>query len=120
VIAVSALILDTTAFLWTLLAVELLMGIAHGASEAPNRALTFASVAPSESGLAAGFLQLSQRLAATITIAAATGIFLSAQPGGKSGAKAIAIALALTAVLLSASLAASIAEQRATRAGRTG
>jgi hypothetical protein len=118
VIGLAAVTLDPTAFLWTLVSVELVMGLAHGASEAPNRALTFDSVRPADSGLAAGFLQLSQRLAATVTIAAATGIFLTAPGDGDSQAQAISVALAVTAILLAASLTASIAEQWATRSDR--
>ena len=112
VIAAGAVTLEPVPFLWMLAGVELAMGIAHGASEAPNRALTFASVPTSASGVAAGFLQLSQRLCATITIAAATGIFLAADADRVSRTAAVGVAVLLTAGLLIASLTASIIEQR--------
>ncbi len=112
IIALGTIHLAPLPFLWSLAMIEFVMGAAHGASEAPNRALTLSSVPTSASGLAAGFLQLSQRLTATITIAAATGIFLAADPAAGAQASAVSHGLILTVALLTLSVGVSLTEQR--------
>lgn len=51
-------------------------GIASGLVDAPNRGLTLEYAPIGASGVAAAFLQLSQRLSATISLAAVSGIYL--------------------------------------------
>ncbi|MCA8110973.1 hypothetical protein LGM76_06955 [Burkholderia cepacia] len=55
----------------------MLQGVAGGLIHAPNQAMTLAQIGQDEGrGLAAGFLQLSQRLACSIGMSWGTGVFL--------------------------------------------
>ncbi|MBM9466708.1 MFS transporter [Nakamurella leprariae] len=108
VIGLAALWFAPSSFLWTVVAVELLMGVAHGLSEAPNRTFTLQSVPSHSAGLAAGFLQLSQRLSATLVVAGAVGILLGGAGGPTFGTDGFVVASALVVGLLAASLVASI------------
>ncbi|MBR8230234.1 MFS transporter [Burkholderia vietnamiensis] len=58
-------------------AIVLLQGVAGGLIHAPNQAMTLAQIGQDDGrGLAAGFLQLSQRLACSIGMSWGTGVFL--------------------------------------------
>ncbi|RQR71667.1 MULTISPECIES: MFS transporter [unclassified Burkholderia] len=58
-------------------AIVLLQGFASGLIHAPNQAMTLAEIGQDQGrGLAAGFLQLSQRLACSIGMSWGTGVFL--------------------------------------------
>ncbi|WP_238015847.1 MFS transporter [Dactylosporangium sp. AC04546] len=61
---------------------QLVTGAAGGLINAPNQALTLTHAPPGAGGLSAAMLQLSQRLAASVSIAAVTGIFLHTAQAG--------------------------------------
>ncbi|MET0422605.1 MAG: MFS transporter, partial [Actinoplanes sp.] len=60
---------------------QLVLGAANGLIIAPNQALTLACAPPGSAGLAAAFLQLAQRVSATVGMAAVAGVVL----GGVAG-----------------------------------
>jgi MFS family permease len=63
-------------FLLTL--TQLAMGVCGGLIISPNQALTLAHAPAGAAGLAGGFLQISQRISATISMAAVSGVVLVA------------------------------------------
>lgn len=76
VVVVTARFVDGVALLVVLIPFQFVAGLANGCFEAPNRTLTLADVPPASGGVAAGVLQLAQRMAATVCIAVATaGVF---------------------------------------------
>ncbi|HEY0001244.1 MAG TPA: MFS transporter, partial [Actinoplanes sp.] len=81
-----------------LTATQLCAGAATGLIVSPNQALTLAHAPPGSAGLAAGFLQLAQRISASIGTAAVAGVVLSAPPG--PGRAPIVHGLAVCAVML--------------------
>ncbi len=90
---------------WVLAACQAVTGAAGGFVIAPNQALTLAHAPPGANGLSAGLLQLSQRLAASVSLAAVTGIFLATAGRAAAGpASALvhgaALCLGLTALAL--------------------
>ncbi|GAA3300206.1 MFS transporter [Dactylosporangium vinaceum] len=60
----------------TVIAAELLLGSAAAVLEPPLRAITLSFAPPTHHGVAAAFLQLTQRLSATFCIALVTGVAL--------------------------------------------
>ncbi|MEV8511756.1 MFS transporter [Dactylosporangium sp. NPDC051484] len=64
---------------------QLITGVAGGLVNAPNQALTLAHAPAGANGLSAAILQLSQRLSASVSIAAVTGIFLGGALAGGAG-----------------------------------
>ncbi|MET7418622.1 MFS transporter [Dactylosporangium sp. NPDC005555] len=82
---------------WALAASQFVIGAAGGFVIAPNQALTLSHAPPGVNGLSAALLQLSQRLAASVSIAAVSGIFLAtaATSGGPAPALADGAALCL-------------------------
>lgn len=115
--------------IWPLLG--LLQGLATGLMYAPNQALTLAAAGDDEGrGVAAGFLQLSQRLAGSIGMAWGTGLFLSGlspvaglQAHRAAFGSALVLVLALAATALLAALADSVRRgigPRPNRLGRDG
>jgi hypothetical protein len=90
-----------------LMAVNCLSGMASGCTDSQNRAYTLRHSPDGSRGVAAGFLQLAQRLSATVCLAAATGVAFShgsAQPS----AHGTGLALGLCAVLVLLSLTISL------------
>ena len=75
-IAASVTLLDTAALLVVVGAVNFVLGIAGGLVEPPLRTVTLSHATPALHGVAASFLQLTQRLSATYVVALATGILL--------------------------------------------
>lgn len=88
-----------------------LSGLASGFVDAPNRALTLEYAPSWANGVAAGFLQLSQRLSATISLAAVSGIYLGILASDPDAyGRAMAAGLAVCGLMLVASLACAIAD----------
>ncbi len=100
-----------------LVVLAVLSGVASGLVDAPNRVLTLEYAPPGANGVAAGFLQLSQRLSATISLAAVSGGLylgvLGCSPDGYG--RAFGIALAVCVVMLTLSLAGAVADRRRRR-----
>nr|WP_296773151.1 MFS transporter [Rhodococcus sp. (in: high G+C Gram-positive bacteria)] len=94
----------------------ILSGIASGFVDAPNRGMTLEYAPAGANGVAAGFLQLSQRLSATISLAAVSGIYLGvlAADGANFGG-AVALGLGVCALMLLCSLACAVADGRRRR-----
>jgi MFS family permease len=98
-----------------LMAVNCVSGMASGCTDSQNRACTLQHSPDGSRGVAAGFLQLAQRLSATVCLAAATGVAFShgtAQPS----AHGTGLALGLCAMLVLQSLTISL--RRAKKGGR--
>ncbi|WP_300680487.1 MFS transporter [Nocardioides sp.] len=74
--------------------VNVLAGLTGGCVDSPNRAATLMHAPEPSRGVAAGFLQLAQRLSATVAIAAVTGIALHAG-GADAGLSGLRLAPAL-------------------------
>jgi MFS family permease len=90
-----------------LMAVNCLSGMASGCTDSQNRAYTLQHSPDGSRGVAAGFLQLAQRLSATVCLAAATGVAFS-RGTAEPSAHGIGLALGLCAVLVLLSLAISL------------
>ncbi|MDV6286825.1 MFS transporter [Rhodococcus jostii] len=85
-------------------------GVAGGFVDAPNRAMTLEYAPPGASGVAAGFLQLSQRLSATVSLAAVPGLYLAAVADdagnyGRAMASALTVCVGMLLVLLMCAVA---------------
>lgn len=122
-LVVWALVAEATIVALYLAAVELLSGpavlaaivvlstasgIASGLVDAPNRALTLEYAPTDANGVAAGLLQLVQRLSATVALTAASGLYLS-RPHDRSG---FAIALLLCLAMFGAGALCAFADAR--------
>ncbi|WSF98959.1 MFS transporter [Nocardia vinacea] len=73
-------------------------GTAGGFVDAPNRAMTLEYAPNGANGVAAGFLQLAQRLSATVALTGVSGLYLAAT-GSRIGGAGHAISPALTVCL---------------------
>lgn len=95
----------------------ILSGVASGFVDAPNRGMTLEYAPPGANGVAAGFLQLSQRLSATISLAAVSGIYLGvlASGGGNFG-RAVALGLGVCGLMLLGSLTCAVLDSKRRRA----
>lgn len=97
--------LQTTGLAIGLALCQAASGVAAGLSISPNQALTLGHAPAGVAGVSAGFLQLSQRLTATIAVAAVSGIFLGTasvgQPGSYRSAFGYGLGVCLAMVLLS-------------------
>lgn len=85
-----------------LVSLNVVSGAAGGMTDSVNRAQTLLQSPASARGVAAGFLQLAQRLSATVCIAAATGIALSGG-GAVVSRHGLGLALGLCAALFAVS-----------------
>ena len=97
---------DGAGFVAAIVAVEVAMGTASGLVEPPLRAVTLGFAPDAYRGVAASFLQLSQRLSATFCVALVTGLVLGPSAAGVSRpgfrtAAALCTLLAGIAALLS-------------------
>jgi MFS family permease len=90
-----------------LTAVNCLSGMASGCTDSQNRAYTLQHSPDGSRGVAAGFLQLAQRLSATVCLAAATGVAFS-HGTARPSARGTGLALGLCAMLVLLSLAISL------------
>lgn len=115
-------LLPAGAIVWTWPLLGLLQGLASGLIYAPNQAMTLAEAAGEGRGLAAGYFQLSQRLACAIGMSWGTGIFLlyaSRQGGLDAYRTAFCHALMLVLLLSGGALAAAGADWARRRAARS-
>lgn len=69
--------LDRPAFVAVLIPLEITLGMASAVFEPPLRAITLGFASPAHHGVAASFLQLTQRLSATFCVALVTGVVLT-------------------------------------------
>jgi MFS family permease len=99
-----------------LVATQVLSGAGSGLVHAPNQALTLQDAPPGTAGLAAGFLQVAQRISAVLSLAVLGGIVLaSVEPGDEASyRRAATVALSATAALVVAAVGASLADRRRT------
>ena len=93
-------------FLVAVAAIEVVLGLAGGLVEPPLRAVTLGFAPPGFHGVAASFLQLTQRLSATFCVAVATGLLFWGADAVLT-ARSFVVSLAFCAVLLA--LAAALA-----------
>ncbi|GAA3598701.1 MFS transporter [Kineosporia mesophila] len=70
--------LDRAAFLVALIAIEIVVGTSSAVFEPPLRAITLSFAPPTHHGVAAAFLQLTQRLSATFGVALVTSVMFTA------------------------------------------
>ncbi|MEN0129350.1 MAG: MFS transporter [Brevundimonas sp.] len=99
-----------------LVATQVLSGAGSGLVHAPNQALTLQDAPAGTAGLAAGFLQVAQRISAVLSLAVLGGIVLaSVEPGDEASyRRAATVALTVTAALVVAAVGASLADRRRT------
>jgi MFS family permease len=82
---------------------QLAMGVCGGLIISPNQALTLGRAPGAAAGLAGAFLQVSQRISATLATAAVTGLLVGASgPGAASASLAICLAMMLLSTTFSA------------------
>ncbi|GAA4772994.1 MFS transporter [Microbacterium gilvum] len=81
-LASTAPSLDDDALFAAVVAAQVGLGVSGGIVEPPLRVMTLSFAPPGLHGVAASFLQLTQRLAATYLVALATGILLGATGTG--------------------------------------
>ncbi|GLY03094.1 MFS transporter [Actinoplanes sp. NBRC 101535] len=86
-----------------LMATQLAMGLSGGLIVSPNQALTLAHAPAAHAGLAGAFLQVTQRISATVATAAVTGIVLT---------RSSTAALVVCAALMTAALICSLLDLR--------
>lgn len=94
-----------------------LSGVASGFVDAPNRGMTLEYAPPGANGVAAGFLQLSQRLSATISLAAVSGIYLGVLAADENNfGHAVALGLGVCGLMLLGSLTCAILDNNRRKA----
>ncbi|MFD0522556.1 MFS transporter [Paractinoplanes durhamensis] len=81
----------------TLMGTQFVLGAAGGLIVSPNQALTLMHAPPGAAGLAAAFLQLAQRISASVGMAAVAGLVLAG-----SGGTPVVHGLAVCAAMLAA------------------
>lgn len=118
-LAVAVGALDGVALFATVLGVELVVGASSGVFEPAMRHTTLQHALPGGHGLAASFLQLTQRLAATFCVALVTGVSFAGGTGVTVTPGGMRAALVVCAVLLAGSFAASVVPRGVTRRRRT-
>jgi MFS family permease len=97
---------DGTAFLVAVATVEVLMGLASGLAEPPLRAVTLGFAPAGFHGVAASFLQLTQRLSATFCVAVASGLlFRGGRTSTTTGSFVVALLFCAALLLLAAVVA---------------
>ncbi len=101
-LAGGALALDPAPLLVLIVVVQVGLGICSGVSEPMIRVLALARAPQGMAGVAASFLQLTQRLAATLAVALGTGILLA---GGTSAASLATALIIFAGCALVAALA---------------
>ncbi|WP_159502426.1 MFS transporter [Microbacterium sp. 18062] len=105
VLAGAALLWDGWALFAAAAVIQIAAGVASGIVEPPLRAVTLSFAPASVHGVAASFLQLTQRLSATFFVALATGLLLGA--GGQATAESLrgAVLICVAASAVSAAAA---------------
>ena len=107
--AVGAGGVEGTGFLVAVAGIEVVLGLASGLVEPPLRAVTLGFAPPGFHGVAASFLQLTQRLSATFCVAVASGLLFRGADAALTP-RSFAGSLLFCAVLLA--LAAALAGTR--------
>lgn len=98
-----------------LVAVQVLGGAGSGLVHAPNQAFTLEDVPAHTAGLAAGFLQVAQRISAVLALALLGGVVVSGGAAGdaRTSGRAAAVGLVVTAAMTALSALASAVDSRA-------
>lgn len=94
---------------------QLAMGVSGGLIISPNQALTLAHAPAAAAGLAGGFLQVSQRISATIATAAVAGVVLAGITAGVAR-EAVAHGLLICVLMLALATACAALDVRRPRA----
>lgn len=110
---VVTLVAESGALFAAVVAIQIAMGIAGGLVEPALRAVTLGFAPPTLHGVAASFLQLTQRLSATFFVALATGVLLGAGAGPTTGSLRVAILVCAAAVLAALAVACWSSRRRA-------
>ncbi|WP_291277755.1 MFS transporter [Galactobacter sp.] len=103
-LAVTVVLLDGTALIVTLVLLQVVTGVAGGIVEPPLRAITLSHAPAGMNGVAASFLQLTQRLAATFLVALGTGLLLAGGTTPEALVRVLLLGTALTAIASAATL----------------
>lgn len=90
--------------------IQIVLGFSGGIIEPPLRAITLGFAPHGMHGVAASFLQLTQRLSATFFVALATGVLLSF--GGAISAESLRVAVLICALAIVAALIAARTPRR--------
>jgi MFS family permease len=106
-LAVLAGVTTGSSLLIALVTIQILLGFASGVFEPPMRATTLSFAGPGQFGLAASFLQLTQRLSSTFCIAWVTGIAFASGIADIS-ADSLRAGLLICAALLAVAFAESL------------
>nr|WP_225224601.1 MFS transporter [Cellulomonas sp. JH27-2] len=98
-----------------LIVTQVVTGAGGGLVHAPNQALTLEAVPLRSAGLAAGFLQVAQRISAVLALAVLGGLVLASATVGDldSYRRATVVALGVTSALVVAAAVASSTDRRA-------
>ncbi|WP_420111009.1 MFS transporter [Pseudactinotalea sp.] len=119
--AIALLAVPTSWVLPVLVAMQTLTGAVSGLAGPPNQALTLEHAPHDQHGVAAGVLQVSQRISATLCIAALVGLYASASPGADldvGGARTALVLVATASAVLGALATACSAVDAATTRAR--
>ncbi|MEV4559219.1 MFS transporter [Kitasatospora sp. NPDC049285] len=112
--ALAAVLLPAGPLPYVLAVTQLVQGVSTGLIVAPNQAFTLGQAPAEAAGVAGGLLQMSQRIAAAVGIAAVSGLYLrgSAGPGAAHRTAYVDSLLALAAVAALALLLSALAAHR--------
>lgn len=120
--AVALAVAPAPAVVGVLVVAQVLTGVVTGLTISPNQALTLDGAPAGEHGVAGAALQLVQRVAATVCIAAMTGAFVAGSDGAVPGvvddhrAALVVVTVAVAALGAVAWLASWLDERAAARA----
>lgn len=113
ILAFAALWSTGPPLIWVVAIVQIVTGLSSGLVEPPLRALTLSHAPAGMNGVAASFLQLTQRISATFLVALGTGLLLSGGTTPDSLASVLLLSSVLTFVAASATLIPSFREMGA-------
>jgi MFS family permease len=97
-LAVCAALIDGWVFALVFAGLQLVLGVSSGLTEPAIRALTLNHAPGDMAGVAASFLQLTQRLSATFMVALATGLLIAGGVSADSLRQVLVVCAALMAV----------------------
>lgn len=104
VLAVAVLTLTGPALLASVVILQIITGVSSGLVEPPLRALTLSHAPAGMNGVAASFLQLTQRLAATFLVALGTGLLLVGGTTPRSLSHVLILSASLTTIAAATTL----------------